>query len=470
MGLLGGSSIFVIQLQGNLYFGNVQQVVDGIMTALSHHNSSMVEKDEYLVENPSSSPEPHFQVKNVILDCSFVTGADVNAVSGLLKMRDRIAEEYNSSKLINKTCYNNGYSNVDLLERSSGSDRKIDANMKKGEVKVRVIFAGLQESLEVMFAEQHKIRLIKENKKGRKVVEGDSNSRERRGSGTYRYRDLDHREDFKDLEMNDDNDSKKYGTNDVRVGHESNSRETAKIVSKLLNGDGHNNKKLSDQEESNYDSAHTYDSLSSDSDADSASASSSIMTALNNVKQRGSWQGTTVSVYETNEITKKKKKARSPSFGSTSTGNTFGITINSGSSSSGNHGKFSHPISITERMLKSGQDATKSVANYESISNSSSASSLLRQLPAPVPVRPSLLSRVINYETSIDLKEVQPSDTVLSRTVASRRLDHKLDSNPNISPKSTPTKRSLPALVTGYILKFHFIFVLCIIIFTIHDY
>jgi hypothetical protein len=76
----------------------------------------------------------------VILDCSFVTGADVNAISGLLKMKDRIAAEYNSSNLTNKACSN---SQVDALERSRSNGCKSDIDSYKREIKVRVIFAGI---------------------------------------------------------------------------------------------------------------------------------------------------------------------------------------------------------------------------------------------------------------------------------------------------------------------------------------
>jgi hypothetical protein len=37
-------------------------------------------------------------VKYLILDCSFVTGADVNAISGLLKMKVRASKERRSRR------------------------------------------------------------------------------------------------------------------------------------------------------------------------------------------------------------------------------------------------------------------------------------------------------------------------------------------------------------------------------------
>jgi hypothetical protein len=72
------------------------------------------------------------QLKHLILDCSFVTGADVNAVTGLLKMRDLIASKYNTTF----------------------SDTQGPSVEPAFAVQVRVIFAGLQSSLEAMFSVQ----------------------------------------------------------------------------------------------------------------------------------------------------------------------------------------------------------------------------------------------------------------------------------------------------------------------------
>lgn len=92
-GLLEVNSIFVVQLQGHLFFGNVQQVVGNIESALKLNLSSTEDrersyKDKEKVDtvvadtsNPSSSssllqaPIPlSYQIRYLILDCSFVTG------------------------------------------------------------------------------------------------------------------------------------------------------------------------------------------------------------------------------------------------------------------------------------------------------------------------------------------------------------------------------------------------------------
>jgi hypothetical protein len=413
------------------------------MNALSHHNFSTVAVDEAPapVTKSKSSSGLSPQVKNIILDCSFVTGADVNAISGLLKMKDRISAEYNSSNLLKRTPSSKGLSQVDALERSKSSDSKIDVDGYNREIKVRVIFAGLQESLEVMFAEQQKIRQAKENEKEgirsdlsdtrRNHIEGrgDPSTRGRGGGGRYHYRDRNHGEEYKDLEMNCNDNNEKYGTNVTRV--------TATTVSEIQS--------FSDQEESNYLSAHTYDSISSDSDTEIVP--SAIIAALENIKD--SSRHGNLSVDETNDVSMRKKNSRSPSFGSTPAGNIVGLK-SSGNSSSRNSSsdslrKFPHPISITERMLKSTQEETKSAENYASLHN----------LPAPIPAHPSLLSRVMDYDENTKLVEKR----VVPETLTSRPLHYNSISQSHDPPLQISPKRLLPASVTGKFSTYFFLLI-----------
>ena len=101
--------IFVVQLQGYLFFGNEQKVVEGIELALKEAETEMQAVTEgaatvrgrdkgtgaghSLVYNDAAdhdhnhAHEEQQKIKYLILDCSFVTGADVNAIAGLLKMK-----------------------------------------------------------------------------------------------------------------------------------------------------------------------------------------------------------------------------------------------------------------------------------------------------------------------------------------------------------------------------------------------
>jgi hypothetical protein len=279
-----------------------------------------------------------------------------------------------------------------------------------------------------MFAEQQKIRQAKENEKEgikndfsdsrRNSTEGrgDPSARGRGGGGRYHYRDRDHGENYKDLEMNSNDNNEQSRINNVTVNRRGNVEAAPTTVSDI--------RSFSDQEESNYDSAHTYDSLSSDSDT----APSAVIAAFKNIKE-GSWNGN-ISIDE-NEVTK-KKKARSPSFGSTTAGNV--VSANSSGNSNGNiissnnQEKSSYPISIAERMLKNAPNSTKSAKNHAS----------LHHLPAPVPVRASLLSRVMDYEANTKFE--LPEKLVTPAVLTAKRHNPLLP----ISPK-----RSLPLLATG---------------------
>eukprot|EP01038_Epipyxis_sp_PR26KG_P004185 gene4185-5956_t len=70
----GKIRILVIAMQGHLFFGNIQNVVRIIQGYLKSD-----------LEN-----YPHSELNFVVLDCSFVTGADINALSSLLKLKDRL--------------------------------------------------------------------------------------------------------------------------------------------------------------------------------------------------------------------------------------------------------------------------------------------------------------------------------------------------------------------------------------------
>jgi SulP family sulfate permease len=135
IGIQGGSSIFVVQLQGHLFFGNEQQVVQGIERALKL-NLSAEEEMSLAVTTTQQC-----QLQYLILDCSFVTGADVNAVTGLLKMRDHIASQYNSKRTGN-TNPNPNPSQYNSKRTGNTHTHSRDIESKKDEVQVNVIFAG----------------------------------------------------------------------------------------------------------------------------------------------------------------------------------------------------------------------------------------------------------------------------------------------------------------------------------------
>lgn len=217
--------------------------------------------------------------------------------------------------------------------------------------------------------------------------------------------------------MNYNNTNEQSRINNVMVNRRVNVKIPPTTVSEI--------KQFSDHEESNYDSAHTYESISSDSDT----APSAIITAFKNIKENN-WNDN-ISI-EINGIIK-KKKARSPSFGSTPAGNVFstnskGYGNNDNKISYNNHEKFPYPISIAEKMLKYDPDSSNSAKNHAS----------LHLLPAPVPVRRSLLSRVMDYEANTKFE-----------------LPEKIITPPVLTPKRqnplllVSPKKSLPSLNTG---------------------
>lgn len=142
-GLSEGSSIFVIQLQGHLFFGNVQHVVENIESALKvnlsnptvDHNTGKAATAALNSPRkvPLHSAGQHVQIRYLVLDCSFVTGADVNAVAGLLKLKSKITSQ--------------------LFDCNQQTAYQQTAE-KQTFVLVHVLFAGLQESLEAMFSLQ----------------------------------------------------------------------------------------------------------------------------------------------------------------------------------------------------------------------------------------------------------------------------------------------------------------------------
>jgi hypothetical protein len=72
--------ITVIQLRGHLFFGNIQQVVDSI--------EFVMKQDDYK-ENFQKAPNLTLATY-LVLDCSFVTGADINAVGTLSKFKRKL--------------------------------------------------------------------------------------------------------------------------------------------------------------------------------------------------------------------------------------------------------------------------------------------------------------------------------------------------------------------------------------------
>jgi MFS superfamily sulfate permease-like transporter len=64
--------ILIVALQGHLFFGNIQTVVERIRSYL-----------------PLESRRRKNQFTYLVLDCSFVAGADINAISSLCKLSVR---------------------------------------------------------------------------------------------------------------------------------------------------------------------------------------------------------------------------------------------------------------------------------------------------------------------------------------------------------------------------------------------
>ena len=228
-GLLLGSRVVVVQLQGHLFFGNVQQVVSGIENALVL--SLAVE-----IDSPASSPAvSRHHVRYLILDCSFVTGADVNAVSGLLKMRDQIEMKYSN------------------FITSEPHDVTPDKNTQ-----VCVVFAGLQCSLEAMFSIQDQALMEQQSDKMSKEIE--------KSGGRLSYRDVNVKSgstsyDSRDRSQTERDDIMHSGNR----GHHGrlNMKETVATHPNVI----------ADTDISGYESTRTFDSYSSKSDYDDNSSS-----------------------------------------------------------------------------------------------------------------------------------------------------------------------------------------------------
>lgn len=347
LALLGGSSIIVVQLQGHLFFGNVQQVVEGIENALIANLTTEAGDTcaARVVDNPSSSPSS--QLKYLILDCSFVTGADVNAVTGLLKMRDLIASKYN--KLLVDT-------------QSSSAEPAVP-------VQIRVIFAGLQSSLEAMFSIQETAlstlqaaKLAKE-KAG---VEGTLSSPQQvpiaydnKVPSQSSYSRLTDKCDEVALMV-----------------YEGSAPAVCDNVLTYIDSEAN---ALDDKNDlSGYDSAHTFDSYSSEGDMRFGPGTALAGSA---VDQRA---GEADDV-----IARRKKKGRSPSWGSNTSSRAHLVIRGNSACSNNSEGSVNKQQSRSSlRSLR--HDAHKS----ETQPSAPSA-----PLNTPVPMRPSPLKRLYNTES-----------------------------------------------------------------------
>ena len=143
-----GRSHIPIHYQGHLFFGNVQHVVEGIENALKLNLSGTSNIDPHESESSSSNAhqtthEQHIQYRFLILDCSFITGADVNAVAGLLKLKSKMTAQLFQTAIVSGN--DSIQRDLDHLESRTNSL-----------VQVHVLFAGLQDSMEAMFALQGK--------------------------------------------------------------------------------------------------------------------------------------------------------------------------------------------------------------------------------------------------------------------------------------------------------------------------
>ena len=407
VGLLGGSSILVVQLQGHLFFGNVQQVVEGIESALLLNLSA--EGESALAG--TASPTVHCQLRYLILDCSFVTGADVNAVTGLLKMRDQIAAKFNNT--------NSGYSSM--------NDLGITLPKK---IQVRVIFAGLQNSLEAMFiiqeetlAEQQKLKATKEFEKN--GVRMSFTELERSSSFYRRDRgdkiDKKHKKYERDNKNNvdhfwrDEVDDRLNGCKTARGGAGS-SEEVSQVNLKAAEGTVNFKSKDAYHDDTNemsgYDSTHSFDSFSSRSDSNNdltsvksapislPSLSSLPFPRAPSVPSTSSLSLTRRSKQDedkTNDERRdekredfEKKRGRSPSWGSTQMSN----MLNGGSNS--NIAALQNSCLITARLSQ--------VPDYKEFPQSAPSPTPPLLIPSPAMIapqamRPSPLLRLFDIET-----------------------------------------------------------------------
>ena len=118
---LAKHGVYVIQLQGHIFFGNIQQLVKQlreIIETASHEDQIATQP----IDHQHSCPE------YVVLDCSFVSGLDNNAVDGLLSLQAKLQCDRTDG----------GLSNIVLLS-----------------------FAGLQPSMQNMFSSHIELRNLK---------------------------------------------------------------------------------------------------------------------------------------------------------------------------------------------------------------------------------------------------------------------------------------------------------------------
>ena len=135
--------------------------MEGIENALKLDLSGASNTDS--IDNESSysnshhqetSKEQHIQYRFLILDCSFITGADVNAVAGLLKLKSKMTAQLFQTAL---PCISDSIQrDLDHLDTRTNSL-----------VQVHVLFAGLQDSMEAMFSLQGEWISEKVGKRGR---------------------------------------------------------------------------------------------------------------------------------------------------------------------------------------------------------------------------------------------------------------------------------------------------------------
>lgn len=150
------AKVIVIQLQGHLFFGNIQKVVATVVSTLRQDpNSNDTPADELQFYNSNHNSDRNTYIyasstralnsygapavqpsKYLVLDCSFVTGADVNAVAALLKMKQKICSDCDDTP----TCF--------------------------------VVFAGLQPALQNMFEIQRDLQSRRDRRKGEWELEG----------------------------------------------------------------------------------------------------------------------------------------------------------------------------------------------------------------------------------------------------------------------------------------------------------
>ena len=120
--------------------------MEGIENALKLNLSGTSNIDPNDNESSDSSThqasnDQHIQYRFLILDCSFITGADVNAVAGLLKLKSKMTSQLFQTAIVSG--HDSIQRDLDHLDTRTNSL-----------VQVHVLFAGLQDSMEAMFSLQ----------------------------------------------------------------------------------------------------------------------------------------------------------------------------------------------------------------------------------------------------------------------------------------------------------------------------